>query len=570
MSLNLVIRKFYSRLVLAVLPCLLLTLIYIVFGPIEIVCGNSTFLQYSYLDILVPILTLGLGVFILLLITVAFMKGRFFVYAVSVVFGFSIASYVQANYLNINFGLLDGTSINWSAYTSHAILNLGVWIVILFIPFVTCYFSKKLWKHMVCYGSALVITMQLIGIIFQVFTTPIIEHNAYLSEEERFSVASNSNIILFLLDNLSNECAEQIILEYPNLENELTDFTYYNNANCRYRVTYPGILAWLTGGELNMSIPTKQTFSEAWQSPKSETFYRLLKENRYSTNIYAELQKIVYNPDDVRNTVDNLVYAKDKSEIQLTEFFNLIKLTGFRSLPHIMKASFEVESDDIASIVIDSEIPTMDFGSKVLNEFLTTNLTVVDEQNKFIVHYLTGCHAPFNVDENGQKTDFETDEVRQGAGYMMGVCKYIEELKRLNVYDKATIIISADHGAWDRPQFAFFIKEPNSKHDSMKISSAPISPQEDLIPTLIRIINKNVDNMGTSIYDYSDCDLRERESCVLSYNENYPSVDKMGTKTKGGYNVLNVYRYIGDRLTLNQMVKDREISEIIPLADSIY
>ena len=63
--------------------------------------------------------------------------------------------------------------------------------------------------------------------------------------------------------------------------------------------------------------------------------------------------------------------------------------------------------------------------------------------------HLLGSHYPFSYDENVNDLGEDNSSVlRQSEGAIKIVTTYIEELKRLGVYENTTIIITADHGYW--------------------------------------------------------------------------------------------------------------------------
>jgi arylsulfatase A-like enzyme len=102
------------------------------------------------------------------------------------------------------------------------------------------------------------------------------------------------------------------------------------------------------------------------------------------------------------------------------------------------------------------------------------------------------------------------------------VYEYINQLKQLDKYDDATIIITADHGAagtvvkdnGEQIQQSLpimFVKMPYTASDEIVISEAPVA-QEDLISTILNV--SGVDTEAKVITDYKEGDDRVRVSRV--------------------------------------------------------
>jgi len=123
----------------------------------------------------------------------------------------------------------------------------------------------------------------------------------------------------------------------------------------------------------------------------------------------------------------------------------------------------------------------------------------------------------------------------------------MEEMKRLGLYDDATIIITADHGDKDaNMQVVYFIKEAGETHDEMDENAAPIS-HDDFPGTLLSIIGGDYSQYGTSIYDWNEGDKRQRTCSVVSRDTLlYPVGSSYSDKGTGAHNVWKTYTYTGD------------------------
>lgn len=485
---------------------------------------------------------------------------------IAIVAGLAIASYAQYMFLNPDFGVLDGSAIQWHVYAKQAVINLIIWAGILAVILVV---QNKIAKDIFHMGivmvSVILIAAQGSGMVsLMVNSKP--KAKEYLSAKNRYTVSSQDNIIMFYLDNLSNELFDDILEQYPDIAEGMKDFTYYNNANCDSRVTFPAMASWLTGVQYDGTQSVSDFFQNAWQNGQTQAFYAKLKEMGYAINIYADEYTVT---DDIRyiSTIADNIEKRSESKVDYTQLKKVYKLAAFRNFPLMMKAPMWVSTDDIQGIV---QVGTTENAIRSDYHFISTlreSSLSVDEQKKYYtVQYLTGAHSPFRSDENGNYTAEGSDEIRQAAGYLRAVLEYIEQLKMHGVYDRATIIISADHGAWDRLQFAYLIKEPADSFEKMQVTNAPISPQREHFGTVMSILG--VDGFGTSIFDFSENQVIERTCTYPKLRSDYPLVNKAGTTVEGNYNVVYVVKYEGNRYTLENEYNSPD--DIIPMVDSFW
>ena len=52
-----------------------------------------------------------------------FLKGKAYSIYTALIFVFALCFYIQGNYLNSSYGVLDGKTIDWSSYSNYAIVN---------------------------------------------------------------------------------------------------------------------------------------------------------------------------------------------------------------------------------------------------------------------------------------------------------------------------------------------------------------------------------------------------------------------------------------------------------------
>ena len=562
-------RSYLKRLCLVSIPCFLIIFMYFVFEPFNIYFSNKQFFNFSFNEIVLPFLILGVIAFILASLLLALLKGHLLNLTVSLILGLAIASYIQGMVLNIDLGVLDGSSIAWHSYTKHSFFNLLIWFIIVLAPMAIYYFINRNWEKIIKAVSIVLIGVQIISFIVVVILLPAADKTEkyYLSGEEQFTVSSNKNVVVFVIDYFSNTYIEPLLEEYPNALDEFNDFTYYSNADCTYFGTFPSLNHMLSGNELDASIDTDEWFKQSWDSEKANTFYKTLVNNNYRTNVYSD--GIYFGTaENMLGKVSNVERVTSKISMNYSSLIKkMVKLSCFKYVPHAMKASFWMDTNEFVGIATVSDTTVIRKDQDAFYSSLKTNkLSLNEEKNYFIVQHLRGTHPAYDIGPDGRHLDNATRN-QTARGYFLMVEEYIRQMKELGVYDDSTIIITSDHGDDINSQVIYFIKEAGKSYDS-KVSSAPIS-HIDFLPTILKSIGEDYSDFGRSIYDFEEDEKRERSVLVRSYNTGYPAVPKYNSSANGSSNVYNSYTYVGDLQKLLEQIS-KGPTEIIPMKESFF
>jgi hypothetical protein len=562
-------RSYVRRLLLAAFPCFLIAFTYLIWGPFDTYYSNSQFFDFTFGDIVIPFLLLGFAGFAVAAAVAALFKGRIFNWIVCIIFGLAIASYIQGMFLNLNLGILDGTAIAWQNYSVHSIINIGVWFLIILVPFTVHYFFRNVWEKVVRVISLALTSVQLVALVAAIISSPVADTKTqyYLSGDEQYTVSANDNVIVFILDYFSNAYLDSVLQEYPDALDAFHDFTYYSNTDCSYHGTYPSLNHMLTGIELDTTITTAQWLEQSWSSEKASNFYGLLAANDYKVNIYSNVRYL--GKESMLGKVSNLSVVDTETEIQYRELIKkMVNISCYKYMPHAFKAGFWMDTNDFSDVVHAKTTTTKKKDESAFYKELKRSGLVADEQsNYFVLQHLRGAHPAYNVDENGKYFGGATRE-QAIRGYFRMVEEYLRQMKDLGVYDDATIIITADHGDRKNPQVIYFIKEPGVTHDTMPISAAPIS-HKDFMPTILANIGEDYSAFGPSIYDIGENNARERTMMIYRFNKEYPAVPKHNSNTTGSSNVFCTYPYVGNIQDLLDRIAEGP-TQILPMTDWMY
>ncbi|MCM1049372.1 MAG: hypothetical protein NC433_13210 [Clostridiales bacterium] len=91
---------------IAFLVCFLFSFMLFIFGPSEIFFANVTGFQFVYGDFGGYMAAMALAAAVILTVIIAFLPDKIYGILLSVVFGISVAGYIQVMFLNKNLDLL--------------------------------------------------------------------------------------------------------------------------------------------------------------------------------------------------------------------------------------------------------------------------------------------------------------------------------------------------------------------------------------------------------------------------------------------------------------------------------
>lgn len=563
---------------LAFVNIFLLAFMVLIFGPAEIFFGNYTEFDFVYGEFAGYLAVAAVVGVLIMSIFIALLPGVCYKIVMSIVFGISVAGYIQVMFLNQKLDLLGLNPDGYQVDTGLAIGNLCIWLVVIIAVSALAFIKTKLWESIVKYISSLLLGMQLVALISLLLTAG---EDAYqhptdewkLSGESQYVVSANENVIVIILDYFSNQYLPQIKEAYPDFEQPLHDFTYYSNADCHYFGTFPSIAHMFSMQPVDPSIPINDWFCQIWTNPNTVQFYETLKEKNYVSNMYTSSEVYLCGTNDAKILSDKFSNVTDKSgeiDVFYKRLFKvMIKMSCYRMSPELIKNCFYTEVGEYSEI-ISYDMDTIEHeNDEFYAELLKNGLTVDNEKNYFIVQHLMGTHTR-NLDENCQRTEYDATLEQVAKGCMVMVEEYLNQLKELGVYDNSTIIITSDHGnVRAESQVIFYVKEKGVTNSEVQVNNAPIS-LDDLLPTVAEAVGVEDHSLyGFSIYDFSESDLRERENWSRAFDPNYPNISHYAQDRKADTNVYHKYKYTGDYDDLYMQYENGNY-EIVPMYDSFF
>ncbi len=535
---------------------------YVILGPLEIYFGNEKDFAFSYGDFFWLLLLIAIAVWAIGSLLVAALPEKLCVITNAVILGIAIASYIQNMFMNVKLSEADGSPMNWNELKSFTIINLIVWIVILALVICGSVFLKKYWTKISMGAAAFFSLIQVVAVISLVLPA-MTEHkesgNLQMATDERFQVAKENNIIIFVLDTFGNMQYEEALKKYPEIAEDLSDFTFYNNADCHYYCTFPSMTHMLTGNEFDFNATSEGWMQTAWTSERAVNFYQTLHDDEYTVNLYSATPGYVYGDlENLYGKIDN-VRGVDTIVKKGILVKRICKMSIYKYVPYIVKPYFEVLSKEFDSVVEYAEGDSCTDDNGEFYQLLLNNPLEIsnDMKNAVIIQHIFGTHQPYTLNQNAEIVE-EADRIDTIKGLSVILNEYMQQLKDIGMYDDATIIITADHGAWygGDTQPIFFIKQSGETHEALAVNEAPIS-LDDMQATILSLAGEDYSAYGTSIFDWNADDARERTVYMRRNDEQYPEVQG------SSFNVYYQYTYVGKRNNLNERVEQGP-DDIVP------
>ena len=487
------------------------------FGPIQLYITNVNEYWFSIWDILWPCALCTVVAFAVILCIGALLplKGRKIYFGL--LFGLALALYIQGNFINTDYGVLDGTAINWDEYADVAIWNTALWVALIIIPVALMIFKTKISYKITKWVSVYIVAIQVLTLGFLAITTDLEkDNNYYLSTEGIYDISTKKNVIVFLLDSFDDNYLKEILKNEPQFLEQLDGFTYFDNSTGMYPTTKGSLPYILTGNLYRNETPFREYIKESWDNSKQ---YKDLKEANFDIGIYTDPLFV-----DMQNRLD-IINNIEKSEIKVSSKSGLTKmiykLTSFQYFPHMLKQYVWFYSGDFnlykTSIATAAPVFSLD-NVTYYNKLMSTGLQISEENNIFRFIHLNGAHPPYTINENVETmTDGSATYMTAAKGSLKMVYKYIEQLKNLGVYNNTVMVIMADHGLWTgSPTNPVLLVKQQNENGTLKIVDAPVS-HSDFWGIIMSAIDLNKENQYGYSLD-SIIQMKDRKRGYLFYS----------------------------------------------------
>ncbi|MDY4534442.1 hypothetical protein, partial [Tractidigestivibacter sp.] len=444
------------RLALSLLACALLVLTVLVAAPLELVSGSSSSLIFGVRQIWRLVVLAGLAIALVGGLALTVFRGRAFDVVVAVVAAMGVGAYAQAMLMNSSLPVADGSLVDWTQYNTIALVSLVVWVALIAVFVTLVARCPRAGRATLAIASAVLILVQVAGVIGIVAEAEAEPDSITVTEKGLFDVSPKSNVVCFVLDMTDTADAEQAFADNPAMLDGLDGFTWYQNSVGSMIPTRYGIPSLLTGVRPKPGEGPADFLASMYTS---SYFLDDVAAQGYTTGVYSDTADWIEGWDGyLGQRVENFESTSEVAKEALDWRGTLGVLYGcalYRDLPWVSKPFFWFYTDQINQGMVSSASASspeltpyaMDdpaYFAKLRERGLATN----DEDASFRFIHLIGTHWPYTMDANGNKVAESADWESQMVGAFKIVRAYLDELRRLGLYDSTTVVITADHGTW--------------------------------------------------------------------------------------------------------------------------
>lgn len=469
--------KAFTTIIKKMFPASLLFIItYAIFAPSLLFLENISEFPFSYLKVLPIVLCIALILwFVINAAALCLTNEKTVLYYIALLFSFSVSADAQRNFLNPHIPSLDGTEIDWAAYASEGIRSAAFWIVCILACLAVSYYFKEKAEKIIKYFSYFLCMVQMLSLIIVAAAVGFPEDNKpSFFKDDQFTLGSEDNIVIFIIDTLQAPVVEEYLASASYPSGSLDDFTFFDNAVSGAAPTEIAVPLLLTGVEYDPMQSLEEYQREKWEEI---SLYDDLHAQGYDIRFFSSPSFVSRIPDDI---ADNYGIAGEGSINDKPEFIRLLyQLANFYQMPQFLKNNFWTSTDAILDTVYYYDNTYSNDNVRFYKDMHAAGQIQTSYDKALRLYHLRGVHRPLNSNEKLESVPYgSVNEMQQFTGIMLAIYEYIDEMKRLGVYDTSTIIITGDHGRHEdnntEANPAVLIKQPSEQHE-LEHNSAPIN-----------------------------------------------------------------------------------------------
>lgn len=491
-----------------ILSSLFLSYSFFIFGPLQIYLTNTTEFWFKLKHILPTMIISFFIVFIFIILFSHIIPRDFRKYYGALLFGVGFALYIQGNFINLDYGVLDGSEINWNSYGIWGILNTAIWILCITVPIILTRLWPKQLRKIIKAVSLFIVSIQVITsgvLLVGAKTDSNSDKSITVTTKDMFSLSPKKNVIIFILDTFDASYMNEILDKYPKYKELFKGFTYYNNTLGAYPTTKGALPHILTGERYDNSVPYNEYIDHAYDKT---VLYDVLKREGFDIGIYANKAFISSNCAEIFENI-NIATEEPSSCIKLG--LMIYKATAFSHFPHFLKSYVWYYTGDFEKYkdVSRNDVPYIIDDVAFYNKLITEGLSLNNNAFAFRLYHLSGTHPPYTMTSDIKYDMNGTSFLDECIASLNIVLEYIDQLKKDYIYDDTSIIIMGDHGWVDLNQNPMLMIKQAGGDEDFAVSTAPVS-YDDLLNIMLYLATGDItykpifsiDNVRTRKYMY--------------------------------------------------------------------
>jgi len=510
-----------KRFVMSVIVSLFSVGTLLVVAPYELVAASEGSLIYGLIAVWEPVALFGVAVFAVVALLLSALRGKAFFAALCIVFSLGLGCWVQALFMNGGLPLANGMELDIFEHKRMVVISAAVWLAIIAIPLVVgfCFKKRRIVQASVVALSAALVVVQGVGVasLFMNAAEKDTSHSAealssYVMTREGINSVSadKHNVVIFILDTVDTQFIVDAVQAHPDLLDEFTGFTWFQDSVGSMVPTRYGNVFLLTG--------VMPEHGEEWEHflrrrYVDNAYLHSIQDAGYSIGLYTDTIGVEWmTPAETRDVYDATFNIRPLTRKERT--FNpaqtvriLIKCALYRDAPWLFKPAFWFYTDEVNRAMVETTVietgtnnePFVIDDAKWLDDLQKDGISTDDpyaDAGSFRYIHLLGTHWPYSLNEVGDFVGTDAVDLdTQTQGTIFGMDEYIRYLKAAGAYDNTTLIITADHGDYypvyeplELPASPILLVKPAQSEDldmmPLKISRAPVQAS-DVMATVL-------------------------------------------------------------------------------------
>jgi len=324
-----------ERLSLAAASLLVATNVCLV-GSFEIFSSNHSEFDVVFRDLLPGLLVACLGISTILTLAVFLVPKRLRHRFVAIFLILGVLLWIEGSFLRWGYGELDGTSIDWAAFSWQGWVDASIWIILLVVAF---RFSKNISRHTLFIALTLMILQSGLLVVRVVNgegeTTPSgpgnkKEKRSKIVPQSMCLLSNSRNVFHFIMDAFQTEVFTELV-EEEKLTELLDGFVVYKGNISPGSQTSLSVPALFSTYVYDGSVPE----SEYFRKTLGASFHSILFQKRYVVNL---MPRLTMNSATSTNYFDPpATYAAPYRTRVLRSLTYIVDVSMFRHFPHFIK-----------------------------------------------------------------------------------------------------------------------------------------------------------------------------------------------------------------------------------------
>ena len=458
-------REMRARLYTLGLPALLLASVPFLFGTHTLYAWNLDEFSLPFHNILFPWLLIVVGVsWGILVVPGVFFSDRYLRRYTATLFGLGILLWAQGNLWVGDYGVRDGSAINFEPLAWRVPYEFGVWLAGL-VAVMT--FSRRI-SEIAPFASLLFLVLQVVAVLFGQDAERRPEWVEPPPEISQFSSAQN--VIFVVLDEFQSDIFSELLeKDRPWFDEQFSGFTYFADHAGAFPTTSLSFPAMLTGQTYRNDRPVPEFVRGAFG--KGSIFHGL-QQHQYEIDLASILSTAWVDdwfPDDGDGGgVDATRMTIRKPYVGIEDYRRftarqLIEFSVFRHVPHVAKQALDRRPDWFTRLFwaksrdsVSEERRHEARSSQAFFRQFIDRISVNRDRAVFKFIHLGIPHQPVVFDEKCTfqgVTHFSREtHLGQSQCAVNLVSEFLDTLRSLGIYDQSLIVVCSDHGTVLEPR----------------------------------------------------------------------------------------------------------------------